>query len=381
MVIDRELMAKDLDEHLAGREGSGLLPRSENSLLKTNIVEAHGAASLDQARERLEEAVAGDGGELRATSDPSLLILTMTLTTDRGLEEVGFWIDTADPRFWLLHSKTKATPTRQALRRLVAHNPHLDLAWLPRDQMRQVQHSFNPFGFRLGFDERLFYERSDVTQLQEPTHKLSVEHAGVGAEAVYRLLEESDVTRRAMAVAEVAFWEPTESGSQIMRLTRDGRLQSQGRSLESHLGAAHRLLSRYARFILGLEGAYALRMTEADKGDIVIEGRPLGLRALKPEGFDFSQMVARLASGVEPFRLLGTVDWQDDDLAWVDAVDLHTGSSIRMDVTPDWVRMYLGTGRCGNTLARFVTNLQRSYNADLRFLDEHAEALLGATAP
>jgi hypothetical protein len=43
MLIDRELMARDLAEHLAGREGSGLVPRSEKSPLKTNVVEAHGA--------------------------------------------------------------------------------------------------------------------------------------------------------------------------------------------------------------------------------------------------------------------------------------------------------------------------------------------------
>lgn len=244
--------------------------------------------------------------------------------------------------------------------------------------MRRVQHSFNPIGFRLGFDERLFYARHDVTQLIEPTHKLSVEHAGVGAEAMYGLLEHSDVTRRALAVAEVSFWEATESGSQILRLTRDGRLQSHGQSLDSHLGAAHQLVGAYGGFIRGLERAFALRISEADSGDVVIDGRPLGLEAAKPEGFDFEQLVGRLISGVEPFRLLGSVEWQEDDLAWVEAIDLHTGSSVRMDLTPDWVRMYLGAGHCGNTLARFVTNLQRSYNADLRFLDESACELLGA---
>jgi hypothetical protein len=105
----------------------------------------------------------------------------------------------------------------------------------------------------------------------------------------------------------------------------------------------------------------------------VIEGRPLGLEASKPAGFDFEQLVGRLVSGVEPFRLLGSIEWREDELAWVEAVDLHTASSVRMDLTPDWVRMYLG-----NTLARFVTNLQRSYNADLRFLDASADELLGA---
>ena len=376
-MIDREYMERDLAEHLAGREGTGLLPRSKQARLKTHVVEAHDASTLDEVREALEVAVGAGGAELRPTGDPSLFLLTATMVGDEGIEEAGFWVDAANPRFWLLHSKTKARPTTHAVRRMIAHNPRLDVAWLPRNQMRHVQHSYSPFGFRLGFDERLFYQGRDVAELQEPTHKLAVEHAGVGAEGMYALLESNELTRRAMAVAEVAFWERGDGGTQIMRLSRDGRLQSKGPSLDSHLGAAHRLLSGYERFVRGLEQTFALRMSEEDTGDVVIQGRPLSLDAAKPEGFAFAQLVERLLSGVEPFRLLGTIDWREEDLAWVEAVDLHTGTPVRLDLTPQWVRMYLGAGLCGNTLARFVTNLQRSYNADLRFLDPSADKLLG----
>lgn len=379
-MIDREYMERDLAEHLAGREGTSLLPRSKQARLKTHVLEAHGAGTLGEARETLEAAVGPNGAELRPTDDASLFLLTASVVGEQGIEEAGFWVDTANPRFWLLHSKTKAKPTTHALRGLIAHNPRLDVAWLPRNQMRHVQHTYSPFGFRLGFDERLFYQGQDVAELQEPTHKLAVEHAGVGAEGMYALLEGNELTRRAMAVAEVAFWERGDVGTQIMRLSRDGRLQSQGPSLDSHLGAAHRLLSGYERFVRGLEQTFALRVSEADTGDVLIEGRPLSLEAAKPEGFAFEQLVDRLLSGVEPFRLLGTVDWREEDLAWVEAVDLHTGAPVRLDLTPQWVRMYLGVGLCGNTLARFVTNLQRSYNADLRFLDSSAESLLGPPA-
>lgn len=376
-MIDREYMERDLAEHLAGREGAGLLPRSEQARLKTHIVEAHGTQTLAEVRERLEAALGLDDGAVQATDDPSLFVLTMTVRNEQGAEQAGFWVDTANPRFWLLHAKTKADATRQALRRLVANNPRLDVAWLPRHQLRRLQHRFRPFGFRLGFDERLFYKGRDVAELEEPTHKLAVEHAGVGAEGMYELFEANDLTRRAMAVAEVSFWERGSAGTQLMRVSRDGRLLSQGQSLDSHLGAAHLMLGDYERFVQGLEQRFALRFSEAQNGDVVIEGRPLGLGAAKPEGFAFKQLVERLVSGVEPFRLLGSVDWREADLAWVEAVDLHTATAVRMDLTPDWLRMYLGAGLCGNTLARFVTNLQRSYNADAQFLDVAAQGLLG----
>lgn len=379
-MVDRQYMERDLAEHLAGRAGTELVPRSKQARLKTHVLEAHGARDVHEAREAIEAAIGSTGAELRETGDATLFVLTMTIEAEGGREDAGFWIDVANPRFWLLHSKTKAKPTTLAMRRLIAHNPHLDVAWLPRHQMRRVQHNYNPFGFRLGFDERLFYQGRDVAELQEPTHKLAVEHAGVGAEGMYALLEGNQLTRRAMAVAEVAFWESGDAGTQLMRLGRDGRLQSQGPSLDSHLGAAHRLLTSYERFVRDLENQFALRVSESDTGDVVIEGRPLSVEAAKPEGFEFEQLVQRLLSGVEPFRLLGSVEWRDEDLAWVEAVDLHTSTPVRLDLTPQWIRMYLRAGLCGNTLARFVTNLQRSYNADLRFLDASADKLLGRPA-
>lgn len=373
--VDRELMEVDLAEHLLGREGTGLLPRSEQAQLKTYIVEAHEARSLAMATPMLEAAASGLQADLTATADPSLFLMSVRVDTERGPEDAGFWVDTANPRFWLLHSKTNAKPAGAALRRLVMSNKRLDVGWLPRTQLRAVQRSFRPFGFRLGFDERPFYSSyTDLVELAEPTHKLTVEHAGVGADQMYDLLHDSPLTRRAMAVSEVAFWDRSEEGTQILRLSREGRLRSTGTSLTSHLQAARTLVRLYESFVTSLEAAFCLRVLEDSTG-LVIEGRPLSVEASKPEAFEFHELVSRMFSGIEPFRLLGTVRWEEEDLAWVEAVDLHTGAPVRLDLTPTWIRLYLSSGLCGNTLTRFVTNLQRSYNADLSFFDEETASL------
>lgn len=378
--IDRQLMEIDLAEHLVGREGAALLPRSEQAQLKTYLVEAHEARSVALAAELLKEAASEAQAELRPTADRSLFLLIGWVDTERGSEEAGFWVDTANPRFWLLHSKSNAKPAQAVLRNLTSGTKRIDHGWLPRTQLRRLQRAFRPFGFRLGFDERPFYSRySDLVELAEPTHKLNVEHAGVGAEEMYDLLYQSAVTRRAMAVSEVAFWDRSEEGTQILRLSREGRLRSIGSSLTSHLKAARALVRSYEVFILSLERLFGLRVVEDAKG-IVLQGQPLGVGAVKPGSFNFNDLVERLFSGIEPFRLLGSVDWRAEDLAWVEAVDLHTGAPIRLDLTPNWIRLYLAHGLCGNTLARFATNLQRSYNSDLQFLNESARAAFEPSA-
>jgi hypothetical protein len=379
-LVDRVLMERDLAEHLIGNEGAGLLPRSEQAQLKTYIVEAHRARTLEDARTILERTITQVGGQLTPTADPSLYLLSFQVETQTRAEEAGFWLDIAHPRFWLLHSKSNAKPAQQALRAAISATPHLDRGWLPRSRLRHVQHAFRPFGFRLGFDERPFYRGEDVIELQEPTHKLNVEHAGVGAESVYDLLQGSDVTKRAMAVSEVAFWERSPSGTQLLRLSREGRLRSVGSSLETHLQAARSLLRSYESFVLSLESTFGLRLDESPEHGVVLEGQPMSLDVQKPAGFEFKRLVERLVSGVEPFRLLGSVDWVQEDLAWVDAIDLHTDTPVRLDMTPDWLRLYLGRGLCGNTLARFATNLQRSYNADFKFFDPLTAGLLGESA-
>jgi hypothetical protein len=380
VTIDRQLMQRDLAAHLARENGVDLLPQSTQADLKSYIVEAHPADTLQAAVQMLNEGGERAEATVRETDDPSLFLMLATVLTEGQEEEVGFWIDVANPRFWLLHTKTNASPAAVALRRLVGHTPRLDTAWLPRNQLRSVQSSFRPFGFRLGFDERPFYRSEvDMLELEEPTHKLNVEHAGVGAEGIYELLETNELTRRAMAVAEVSFWRQTGEGTQLMRLTRQGRLRSTGQSLDSHLQAARSVIRSYERFIVNLERSFGLHFAGDESGG-VLEGRPLSIRTGKPEGFQFHSLVERLVSGVEPFRILGTVDWHEEEVAWVEAVDLHTGAPLRMDLTPSWMRIYLGHGLCGNTLARFITNLQRAYDASLSYFDDDSSALFAQEA-
>lgn len=375
-LIDREFMERDLADHLAGREGSGLLPRSEQAQLKSYLVEAHPARTVDAARAMLAEAVERLEGSVEWTADPTLLIAHTRVESEGVAQEIGFWADIAHPRYWLLHSKNRAVPAQNALKALLATSADLDQGWLPRNQLRRIQQTFRPFGFRLSFDERPFYKGDDVAELEEPTHRLAVEHAGVGSESMYELLRSHDLTRRAMAVSEVAFWDRSHDSTQLMRLTRGARLRSSGLNVGSHLRAARTLLRDYAAFIAALERHYGLRVTESDTEGIVITGRPLALRAAKPESFDFRRLVERLVSGVEPFRVLGSVHWVEEDLAWVEAVDLHTGAPMRADITPEWLRLYLSAGTCGNTLARFITNLQRTYNASLHAYSEVEQQVL-----
>jgi hypothetical protein len=71
----------------------------------------------------------------------------------------------------------------------------------------------------------------------------------------------------------------------------------------------------------------------------------------------------------EPFRLWGVPVPLADDFYRVHALDLHVGNSLTFEVAPKFVRLYLPSGACGDTVVRFFTNLQHHYDSLVRAED------------
>jgi hypothetical protein len=78
-----------------------------------------------------------------------------------------------------------------------------------------------------------------------------------------------------------------------------------------------------------------------------------------------------------PFRL-GGIPEVNDDIAEVEAIDLHVGQRLRVDVGPTWMRVYLERGSCGNTVARLVGNLQHRFDSALSFAEPALQAAFTA---
>lgn len=72
--------------------------------------------------------------------------------------------------------------------------------------------------------------------------------------------------------------------------------------------------------------------------------------------------VAKLFNAKEPFRLWGVPERVPEGW-YADAVDLHVGHPLRMDVLRDRIRVILEPETCGNTLARLLVNLQQRLDA------------------
>jgi hypothetical protein len=80
-----------------------------------------------------------------------------------------------------------------------------------------------------------------------------------------------------------------------------------------------------------------------------------------------------LTASREPFRLWGLASVRRG-IAEVEAVDLHVGQTLQLDIGSRWMRVYLYEGSCGNTVARLVSNLQHRFDGALTLKDVDLDA-------
>jgi len=146
-----------------------------------------------------------------------------------------------------------------------------------------------------------------------------------------------------------------------------GKFTTRVTSFATHARTLSLVRSEYEDRIQSLEDSYSLRWKDGKKGQVILEGFAINFI---PEGFELpvKQFCDCVFDGSLPFRLMGFVDYLNDTSAVVDVVDMHSGGKLSFEIYPDILSVYLPEGTCGNSIARFYTNLQHFF--DVRFTVE-----------
>ncbi|MGH3404694.1 MAG: hypothetical protein ACRDRJ_19650 [Streptosporangiaceae bacterium] len=231
-----------------------------------------------------------------------------------------FLADGLDQRFWSFHTTIPSDQAGAWLRSRVESRPDTDWMWLPSAHLRHIA----------------------------PTaHSI-----------------------------EVVMDDP-ELGPLREAVKRSGLFAAHGEDFVHHAQFVRAVVGRYARLIDAIE-SQALRFSslpyreatdqglslEVDDPDgATFSGAPIGIR-FSPQITDLAAFCEELFSARAPWRLWGQPEITDGT-ALVDAVDLHVGQRLRMEVGSEWMRVYLAAGACGNTVARLVSNLQARFDSAL----------------
>jgi hypothetical protein len=332
------------------------LPMNSSLPLKTFVLEVH----TTEPESYLED-LAGRGN---VDSSDDAFLSKVYIRESHGV----LWVDRLNPRFWTFHTVMPAKDAAGWLNDKVETRRDLDWMWLPSDHLRRLSPGALSRKVRTVFDGERLVGPDDAAQ------DLKVQLTGRDAERLLDKIATLDSYRSAVSFdsVEVLIDDP-DLGVLREAVKRHGSFAASGDSFVHHAQFVGAVVDRYSHLVESVE-RLALKFEPlesagkstrgVDEGGARYSGTPIGIKFSR-HILDLPRFCAELFNSRAPFRLWGQPTIIDD-IATVDAVDLHVGQRVRIDVGSDWIRIYILAGSCGNTVARLISNLQSRFDSALR---------------
>ena len=378
----RQELAQLLDDRM-NRTYSTLVEKQElepdTSLIKTYIVEAHlpedtSESNIQNGLERISSIplVGKRTAQINSTKDRTLYWLSFRFKR----EDVTIYIDVSNPRFWILHSMNKSTSLDWLLDRLLKESEFLDRSWMWPELLEEISLLGLFHGLGLDYDRRKFKD-IDVEDGVSPIESeyLKMQLWGTKANHVFQQLKRTIPSATTLSKVKVKYWlshEPDEKFS-IDDIKFDGKITARGTSFQSHLSLVTNIHRNYSEAIKHIEKNYSMNWEETNNGIRFTGGM---IAFIFPDLIpDLDRFCEYLFSSSYPFRLWGVPTEINNEFYRVSSVDLHVGSLIDFEISPEFIRIYLPSGACGNTIARLYTNLTHHYDSRIKAIDGNEQPI------
>jgi hypothetical protein len=370
----------------------------DQNLPKTYLVEFHPKVN-DHFAERwtteqlfLTLAQGGEqfGAMVRRTEDDSLLYLSHTEQS----HSAEFIIDALNPRFLAFHTLSNAKSTdRFILERLTHHHTAFDSFWLPvsllegvekREQVTGWEASFEPLMNGLDFSpddheddgidevDSSFSEPLEALDDEVPSSiphhpSLRINILRRNAMKAYNQLRSSKILPDVPLSSILAERYDNELDTKARaRIKWNGKVTGRGTDFSAYLQIVNGTLDNYASVVTSLESKYWLGLwaPQHEKASgFRLKGEPFCIT------FESEINVESVVNGMfncrPPFRLMGEPQKLSEKYYVIDAVDLHVGQPLAIEVSPCLIRVYLYEGTCGNTIVRILRSLQHYIDSNL----------------
>jgi hypothetical protein len=275
------------------------------------------------------------------------------------------YLDTiSDPlrRFWLAYSLSDARDLDTVLDRLSTSQSAFDRVWLWPDVLEKTQKQGEFRGIGFDYDYRRFQlEEGEVDSTDY--FKLQM-WGGPDTEKILRFMREEFTRKAVLSKVRMKYWDVPEERERfaLEDIKYNGKFTTRGTSFSAHQSLVSSLRVSYSEKIHEIESNHTIR-TQPDTNS-GIQGDPIFFNLSQAPIENLDTFCNVVFSGHLPFRLWGVprLTPHGEEGRLISAVDLHTGSKLFFEVYPDTISMYLYPGSCGNTVARFFTNLQHTFS-------------------
>lgn len=345
---------KELSEHLESVMASSQERLEEEGeleykqfLLKTYLIES---SVIDIHQIQSPE---GYNLKIQKTNDKTLQILKV----QKNSSTATFYVDTVNPRYWLFHTVDSYRFTNPFIHNYVTSVMNgLDHLWLPTNFMIELSRKDNFRGFSLKYKEEF-----TLIDDKKPVENLSMKLWGEAAPHVLQTLKKDKDLKNSIAISGIGIKHSANGGFAIDDITSWGKFTAKGTSIDDHYFVVRDVQTRYSEKINLIENAWL----EYSKDEIGIRfsGEPLTIifdKKIK----NIPDFLNELLASRKPFRLWGIYKILNEEFVKVVGIDLHTGHKINLEITNEWIRIYLPKGSCGNTVLRLLTNIQHHYDSE-----------------
>jgi hypothetical protein len=330
--------------------------RGRPRLLKTFIMEAN---------QMLPERTDGFGVNIfkEKTGLPEIQVIRL----HHNNTQAKFFVDTSDPRFWLLHTNNLAKDAQHLFNRLV-HSPKavFDKAWMPMEMIQKIVHlPRNSFrGFGLSYKD--FFDLSK--EEEQPVAELKMRVSGINSVNALNALRAETKIQNSLSYSMVRLRRGDPNRYVINEMGYEGRFTATGGySIEDYMSLIEATREIYKNSLETIEHN-SLGIKEVE-GRTLIEGQAFDL-VLKREIENPSSFADILTNSKTPFRIWGLKNKISKEYCQVFGVDLHTGDPFNLEISDHLIRVYLRQGACGNSVLRLYTNLQHYFDSSIRLNDE-----------
>lgn len=275
-----------------------------------------------------------------------------------------FFLDTSDPRFFVLHTNEKSDDVGPIVRTLTKDRRYtFDNTWFHSGMLynftKKEGNAFNGFGVKYDNDTFL----SDDYDCDSGIDDLRIIINGSLAQRVLDIVDGEPGIKKTMAFNKVRIRRGQDSPSYSIQddVTYDGYFSvKRGKSVQDHLHLVDACRDEYSKMVEHVEDT-SIGVKAVD-GRTLVEGKSFDFEFGSPIE-DLDLFIDKMFNSTEPFKLWGLKSKVRDGYYKITAVDLHAGTPISFDVADNLMRAYLFKGNCGNTILRLFTNLQIHYDS------------------
>ncbi|MEL6704487.1 MAG: hypothetical protein AAFP15_09430 [Bacteroidota bacterium] len=335
--------------------------------VKTAVVEVDGYGGISQS-----DATAFVERTMRFGASRKRDTCTVTALDEEGFFQVIYsgrksdftiWVDTlTDPRYWLAFTLDRAEGFDRLLDRTAEGTKHFDRIWLWPQFLEREHFGGVVRGFGLWYDYNTYLSKlpGGFDDFGPSILKMQI-WGGRGTWEFYEYLRQGYQDQ--VILSRILVKKRGEAQAYAdENLSYAGKFVVKGNDFSLHHDTLNQLRTQYRKEISRVE-AVGLGWTTLESGAHRLEGYAINI---VPEGnfrIDVQAFKGYVFSGAKPFRLVGLPAEESKTRLVMDVVDLHMKTTMRFEIYPDLITIYLKKGQCGNSIARFYTNLQHYFGA------------------